>query len=151
MFRNFCCCYPRSHGLSYRMKLMVTRNLLDQMIPILLEQDEMPDIIQKQLSVEEPFNHRLHLKLQFGSRSEEHTSELQSRGHLVCRLLLEKKNKTQKKAEASGPSSDTTHTQRKMEASGRRTRFRTTRTARRRRCRAARYVWCGAWRTESTL
>src|SRR3989442_4840509 len=27
-------------------------------------------------------------------RSEEHTSELQSRPHLVCRLLLEKKNKT---------------------------------------------------------
>src|SRR5690625_6940550 len=26
------------------------------------------------------------------SRSEEHTSELQSRGHLVCRLLLEEKN-----------------------------------------------------------
>src|SRR5690625_5373488 len=25
------------------------------------------------------------------TRSEEHTSELQSRGHLVCRLLLEKK------------------------------------------------------------
>ena len=30
-------------------------------------------------------------------RSEEHTSELQSRGHLVCRLLLEKKNNKQKK------------------------------------------------------
>src|SRR5439155_9503449 len=33
---------------------------------------------------------------QFGKqiiRSEEHTSELQSRGHLVCRLLLEKKKK----------------------------------------------------------
>src|SRR5690625_5676574 len=28
------------------------------------------------------------------SRSEEHTSELQSRGHLVCRLLLEKKKLT---------------------------------------------------------
>src|SRR5439155_2538713 len=27
-------------------------------------------------------------------RSEEHTSELQSRGHLVCRLLLEKKKTT---------------------------------------------------------
>src|SRR5690625_5943261 len=27
----------------------------------------------------------------FAQRSEEHTSELQSRGHLVCRLLLEKK------------------------------------------------------------
>src|SRR5690625_7119093 len=31
--------------------------------------------------------------LQDTPRSEEHTSELQSRGHLVCRLLLEKKNK----------------------------------------------------------
>src|SRR5690625_1566884 len=30
-------------------------------------------------------------------RSEEHTSELQSRGHLVCRLLLEKKKKMLKK------------------------------------------------------
>src|SRR2546429_9040092 len=29
----------------------------------------------------------------FGRRSEEHTSELQSRLHLVCRLLLEKKKK----------------------------------------------------------
>src|SRR5690625_7478734 len=28
------------------------------------------------------------------TRSEEHTSELQSRGHLVCRLLLEKKKQT---------------------------------------------------------
>src|SRR2546422_7527651 len=28
------------------------------------------------------------------TRSEEHTSELQSRLHLVCRLLLEKKNNT---------------------------------------------------------
>src|SRR5215204_7284637 len=31
------------------------------------------------------------------SRSEEHTSELQSHSDLVCRLLLEKKNKTHKK------------------------------------------------------
>src|SRR5256884_4250401 len=31
--------------------------------------------------------------LRFGERSEEHTSELQSRLHLVCRLLLEKKKK----------------------------------------------------------
>src|SRR5437870_10877913 len=31
-------------------------------------------------------------------RSEEHTSELQSRGHLVCRLLLEKKKSAQKLA-----------------------------------------------------
>src|SRR5690625_6460760 len=31
--------------------------------------------------------------LVIAGRSEEHTSELQSRGHLVCRLLLEKKKK----------------------------------------------------------
>src|SRR2546422_5018249 len=33
------------------------------------------------------------------SRSEEHTSELQSRLHLVCRLLLEKKKKTKYKVD----------------------------------------------------
>src|SRR5690554_7687703 len=33
-----------------------------------------------------------------GERSEEHTSELQSRPHLVCRLLLEKKNKKTQKS-----------------------------------------------------
>ena len=40
------------------------------------------------------------VKAYMALRSEEHTSELQSRLHLVCRLLLEKKNnkpKTQKK------------------------------------------------------
>src|SRR5690554_7383940 len=36
------------------------------------------------------------IKTNFG-RSEEHTSELQSRPHLVCRLLLEKKKKKKKK------------------------------------------------------
>src|SRR3712207_1420030 len=34
---------------------------------------------------------RLFLRAYSGSRSEEHTSELQSRQYLVCRLLLEKK------------------------------------------------------------
>src|SRR3712207_4019578 len=34
---------------------------------------------------------RLQLGISRGSRSEEHTSELQSRQYLVCRLLLEKK------------------------------------------------------------
>src|SRR2546422_6024927 len=33
------------------------------------------------------------IRAKFGLRSEEHTSELQSRLHLVCRLLLEKKKK----------------------------------------------------------
>src|SRR5690625_3135012 len=34
------------------------------------------------------------------NRSEEHTSELQSRGHLVCRLLLEKKTPDHTRAKA---------------------------------------------------
>src|SRR5690625_6718295 len=33
----------------------------------------------------------------FPLRSEEHTSELQSRGHLVCRLLLEKKKQKERR------------------------------------------------------
>src|SRR5437899_10933855 len=38
-----------------------------------------------------PRNLRVRGRTQFVSRSEEHTSELQSLRHLVCRLLLEKK------------------------------------------------------------
>src|SRR2546422_7747819 len=45
----------------------------------------------KELKSKEP-----NTRLGTGSRSEEHTSELQSRLHLVCRLLLEKKKKTYK-------------------------------------------------------
>src|SRR5690625_7250446 len=39
------------------------------------------------------YTSELKIALMKKHRSEEHTSELQSRGHLVCRLLLEKKNK----------------------------------------------------------
>src|SRR5690554_7390715 len=39
-------------------------------------------------------------------RSEEHTSELQSRPHLVCRLLLEKKNRITSRCSECGRSSD---------------------------------------------
>src|SRR2546422_7190878 len=39
----------------------------------------------------------------FASRSEEHTSELQSRLHLVCRLLLEKKKKNRKNSQTLAP------------------------------------------------
>src|SRR5690625_4833314 len=36
-------------------------------------------------------NESANINVAIDSRSEEHTSELQSRGHLVCRLLLDKK------------------------------------------------------------
>src|SRR5436309_9337719 len=39
--------------------------------------------------------------VQAGFRSEEHTSELQSRENLVCRLLLEKKKKKKMKQQAT--------------------------------------------------
>src|SRR3712207_8613613 len=48
------------------------------------------------LAARQPFGRRLFLAAEVGleglHRSEEHTSELQSRQYLVCRLLLEKKN-----------------------------------------------------------
>src|SRR5688572_31320180 len=44
------------------------------------------------------------------SRSEEHTSELQSQSNLVCRLLLEKKKKKQRKThETTNKSTNTNH------------------------------------------
>src|SRR2546422_1691594 len=51
----------------------------------------------KAKQVEPDVLHRQHARLELVrdqlTRSEEHTSELQSRLHLVCRLLLEKKKK----------------------------------------------------------
>src|SRR5262245_62995530 len=52
-------------------------------------------------------------------RSEEHTSELQSLRHLVCRLLLEKKKK--KKGKTPGEEKTTKHTHRHIRQGQRRT------------------------------
>src|SRR2546422_8522213 len=45
-----------------------------------------------ELSARKRAHHLFGVKKRRENRSEEHTSELQSRLHLVCRLLLEKKN-----------------------------------------------------------
>src|SRR5690625_5968564 len=42
------------------------------------------------VSADVEYVYKFQYQARFGPRSEEHTSELQSRGHLVCRLLLEK-------------------------------------------------------------
>src|SRR5687768_17816303 len=60
-------------------------------VRVRLQQQELPlgpraHVGERERAVIAPRAHRL-------ARSEEHTSELQSRLHLVCRLLLEKKNK----------------------------------------------------------
>src|SRR5438445_5884664 len=44
-----------------------------------------------------PGNYSVDVPVGFYTRSEEHTSELQSRQYLVCRLLLEKKKNRQKR------------------------------------------------------
>src|SRR5437899_9510419 len=45
-------------------------------------------------------------RLMVNARSEEHTSELQSLRHLVCRLLLEKKKKKHKKRSGNNRTKD---------------------------------------------
>src|SRR5690625_7103032 len=53
-----------------------------------------PGIVEVRVFLSKPVVDRFHLLpegLLVWIRSEEHTSELQSRGHLVCRLLLEQK------------------------------------------------------------
>src|SRR2546422_7907937 len=50
-----------------------------------------PALFAQRILAALPFDRHCHLRRDERKRSEEHTSELQSRLHLVCRLLLEKK------------------------------------------------------------
>src|SRR5690554_7246526 len=63
--------------------------------------DRIRDQIKYNKKLREDFGELLSEKdkanIQDNNRSEEHTSELQSRPHLVCRLLLEKKKKQNNK------------------------------------------------------
>src|SRR3712207_7530481 len=47
--------------------------------------------------------HALMARDTLATRSEEHTSELQSRQYLVCRLLLEKKNSSHRRRSCGAP------------------------------------------------
>src|SRR3712207_7522578 len=51
-----------------------------------------PDLFQRMLDNTRPGHPHIDHGIRLCHRSEEHTSELQSRQYLVCRLLLEKKN-----------------------------------------------------------
>src|SRR6266496_6867418 len=57
-----------------------------------LDEDELP--LGVEAEADQPGPEQRHRRL---ARSEEHTSELQSRRDLVCRLLLEKKKKKKNK------------------------------------------------------
>src|SRR5258708_31798625 len=49
-------------------------------------------LLRRHVTVPRPVRSLMFFERGIQSRSEEHTSELQSPDHLVCRLLLEKKN-----------------------------------------------------------
>src|SRR5690625_5502855 len=71
----------------------------ESMISMLIEEKYMSHSLHKtKQTLEEKMNMEQYPK----TRSEEHTSELQSRGHLVCRLLLEKKNAQPKQSRPYG-------------------------------------------------
>src|SRR5262245_64631154 len=57
--------------------------------------DELPEVIDRAIALARVKDERRRPSAQRG-RSEEHTSELQSLRHLVCRLLLEKKKQRKK-------------------------------------------------------
>src|SRR5699024_12140766 len=69
---------------------------IDEDLPLSVKQKSIPYVGRGGLKLEKALEH-FNLNVQsktmvdVGSRSEEHTSELQSRFDLVCRLLLEKK------------------------------------------------------------
>src|SRR5690625_5800024 len=69
--------FPRSKQWTYIHRLSGGEKRRLYLLKILMEE---PNV----LLLDEPTN-------DLDTRSEEHTSELQSRGHLVCRLLLETK------------------------------------------------------------
>src|SRR2546429_4852859 len=60
----------------------------------MLEYAPQPKLVEEATAIIRRIRPDVLLSVDPGERSEEHTSELQSRLHLVCRLLLEKKKKT---------------------------------------------------------
>src|SRR3712207_6924456 len=64
---------------------------LHDALPIYIQKNNPPNEVKRLLKVINDASNQLGFASCTGTRSEEHTSELQSRQYLVCRLLLEKK------------------------------------------------------------
>src|SRR5690554_7190896 len=83
--------FPTAYG--HRNKIS---NMQNQNLDLLYSSERINLLLQaKQLIINLTYYNAL--SKDYENRSEEHTSELQSRPHLVCRLLLEKKNKKKNK------------------------------------------------------
>src|SRR2546427_8240821 len=85
---------PRSTLFPYT--TLFRSGLLGKVVAHLVEHALQPRIGRARRQVDVDEDEALVLVRQEGSRSEEHTSELQSQSNLVCRLLLEKKKKNKK-------------------------------------------------------
>src|SRR5437870_8730749 len=84
-----------------RVELLPEEQRVGAEVDVLLPRDQLlhepTDLrIHQRLPARDRHDRRAALLHRPEARSEEHTSELQSRGHLVCRLLLEKKKKKKK-------------------------------------------------------
>src|SRR5690625_238870 len=82
--------------IAYEIKYyqFIQEQLSHSRVKRLSSQPDQPEWLKDQdyKKLENIFSRFIIKKEKLSIRSEEHTSELQSRGHLVCRLLLEKKN-----------------------------------------------------------
>src|SRR3712207_7138878 len=84
----------KEKGLYEKYQAMILDDFEEHHVVYLLEEDEIIALAYKNqvipYSMKEYYNW-YEMNLLIEERSEEHTSELQSRQYLVCRLLLEKK------------------------------------------------------------
>src|SRR5690348_17636525 len=87
------CNNPHGHGHNYTLEIRVSGKV-DPATGMIANLADLDGFVQRE--VLDVFDHRSlneDVAAFREARSEEHTSELQSPVHLVCRLLLEKKNK----------------------------------------------------------
>src|SRR5947199_4786759 len=71
-----------------------------RLVQDVIRQRQRADVVQRDHLLE-GLEERVIPLYDIGTRSEEHTSELQSLRHLVCRLLLEKKKPTPRDSDTS--------------------------------------------------
>src|SRR3712207_7479424 len=72
-------------------EVVVVHTIAESRVADLVEPQELVETVRAAVRHQQPV--KRYGQPGFAERSEEHTSELQSRQYLVCRLLLEKKKK----------------------------------------------------------